>query len=157
MLRLTLIIAIFAGLGCAGSIGAKEIIYESEYQVLVKQHGEKWAAEDREIEALIARFAETARVAERAGSASLRAATLRVLRGDVQESVLDHLSDSTGLDLENHGAALFRDHVVVLVEDACILRQRSQRNAERTERLAIWGVSVCRGDDIGSCLVNSGV
>lgn len=41
------------------------------------------------------------RVAERAGSASLRAATLRVLRGDVQESVLDHLAASTGLDLDD--------------------------------------------------------
>ena len=45
-----LVLAVVLSPGFLSSVNAKEIIYESEYQVLVKQHGEKWAAEDREIE-----------------------------------------------------------------------------------------------------------
>ena len=47
MSRLTWATVIAITMGCGSSIGAREIVYESEYQVLVKQHGEKWAAEDR--------------------------------------------------------------------------------------------------------------
>ncbi len=52
MRRILLILVVFAfSPSCPGPSGAREIVYESEYQVLVKQHGEKWASEDLEIEA----------------------------------------------------------------------------------------------------------
>ena len=35
---------------------ASDIVYDSEFQVLVAQHGEKWAAEDKEIEIATADF-----------------------------------------------------------------------------------------------------
>ena len=51
-MRRIMLILLVLGLGPSypGPAGAREIVYESEYQVLVKQHGEKWAAEDREIQ-----------------------------------------------------------------------------------------------------------
>ena len=42
-----------------------------------------------------------------------------------------------GLDLEHHGAALLGDHRVVVVEDARVLGDRVERDAERAERLAV--------------------
>ena len=54
-----LVLAVVLSPGFLSSVNAKEIIYESEYQVLVKQHGEKWAAEDREIEGRLDALRET--------------------------------------------------------------------------------------------------
>ena len=33
------------------TVSGEDIIHDSEFQLLQKQHGEKWAAEDKEIEA----------------------------------------------------------------------------------------------------------
>ena len=59
-----------------------------------------------------------------------------------------------GLDLEHDGAALLGDHGVVLVEDAGVLGERGERDAERGERLAVRRVRVGGGDDVGPGLVD---
>ena len=61
------------------------------------------------------------------------------------------------LDLEHDRAALLGDHDVVLVEDAGVLCQRGERDAERAERLAVRRVRVRGGDDVGPGLVDRGV
>ena len=62
-----------------------------------------------------------------------------------------------GLDLEHDRAALLGDHRVVLVEDAGVLGERGERDAERAERLAVRRVRVGGGDDVGPGLVDRGV
>ena len=54
-----------------------------------------------------------------------------------------------GFDLEHDGAALLGDHGVVVVEDAGVLGERGERDAERAERLAVDRVRVGGGDDSG--------
>ena len=55
-----------------------------------------------------------------------------------------------GLDLEDDRAAVFGDQRVVVVEDAGVLGQRGERDAERAERLAVRRVRVGGGDDVGA-------
>ncbi len=62
-----------------------------------------------------------------------------------------------GLEVEDHGAALLRDHPVIAVERARILRDRIEGDAERCERLAVHAVAVRRGDHVGSSLVDGRV
>ena len=56
---------------------------------------------------------------------------------------------AAGLHLEDDCAALLRDDSVVLVEDAGVLGDRVERDAERAERLAVHAVAVRSGDDVG--------
>ena len=41
-------------LSCAFSVSAKNIIHDAEYYVLEAQHGEKWAAQDKELDKKLA-------------------------------------------------------------------------------------------------------
>jgi len=51
MSRLIWTVAMIAMVGFAGSIGAREIVYDAEQQVSNAQHVDEWKAEDAEIEA----------------------------------------------------------------------------------------------------------
>ena len=55
-----------------------------------------------------------------------------------------------GLDLEHDRAAVLGDQRVVVVEDAGVLRERGERDAERAERLAVRRVRVGGGDHVGA-------
>ena len=59
--------------------------------------------------------------------------------------------------LQHDGAAALLAHGVVLVEDAGVLRDRIERAPERGPRLAVDGVGVCGGDDVGARRVHGGV
>ena len=62
-----------------------------------------------------------------------------------------------GLEVEHDRAALLGDHPVVAVEDARILGDRIEGDAERGERLAVHAVAVRRGDHVGPSLVDGRV
>ena len=36
--------------GLTATVSAKDIVHDSEYQLLLEQHGDRWAAEDKKIE-----------------------------------------------------------------------------------------------------------
>ncbi len=59
-----------------------------------------------------------------------------------------------GVDVEHHRPALRGDHGVILVEDARVLGQRVEGDAQRAERLAVHRVRVRRGNDVGARLVD---
>ena len=49
-----LAVVILAGILLAPLVNAKDIIHDSEFQILQKQHGDKWAAEDKDIQKKLA-------------------------------------------------------------------------------------------------------
>ena len=48
-----MLVAAFMIAGC-GSVQAKEIVHDAEHYILAAQHGEKWAAQDAEIDKKLA-------------------------------------------------------------------------------------------------------
>ncbi len=57
---------------------------------------------------------------------------------------------AAGFDVEHDGTTLLGDDVVILVEDAGVLGERRQRDAERAERLAVRRVRMRSGDHVGA-------
>jgi arylsulfatase len=57
-LFLAMIMVMVASLGAPGLLTAAEIIRDGEYYFLARQHGEEWAAEDRQIEEKLAEIRE---------------------------------------------------------------------------------------------------
>ena len=49
-----LAVVILAGILLAPLVNAKDIIHDSKFQLLQEQHGDKWAAEDKDIQKKLA-------------------------------------------------------------------------------------------------------